>query len=210
VDEWLRFGDIPYDGPLYGWGPSVPDQYVLNYSLERIKAETAGPYTLFFITQNSHYPWYPQPEFAADWRRLNETLEPDNSALSVPHEEMRARYLRSIELELEMLVDLILNQGGPDDIFIIIGDHQPARVARYADGWDTPLHIISRDAAFTAAFEPFGFVPGLLVGTIEPTMHHAGFYSLFSRILLQQYGPNGVSLPVYRPLGADIGARSAE
>jgi hypothetical protein len=203
VDEWLRFGDVPYDGPLYGWGPSIPDQYVLNYGLERIKAETAAPYILFFITQNSHYPWYPLPEFAPDWRSLNETPAPDGGALSVPHEDLRRRYLLSIELELEMLVDLILNQGGTDDIFILIGDHQPSRVARYADGWDTPIHIISRDAAFTAAFEPFGFTPGMLVYPPEPTFHHAGFYSLFSRILLERYGREGSLLPTYRPFGAN-------
>jgi len=211
VDEWLRFQDIPYSGPLYGWGPSLPDQYVLNYGLERIKANTAAPYTLFFITQNSHYPWQPLPEFVTDWRMLNETAEPEGGlAVSVPHEELRRRYLASIEYQLEMLMDLIIRQGEEDDIFILIGDHQPARVARYSDGWDTPVHIISRDAVFTAAFERYDFVPGLLAGKIEPTIHHAGFYSLFSRILLQQYGHDGVSLPVYRPLGADIGARSAE
>jgi hypothetical protein len=204
VDEWLRFQDIPYDGPLYGWGPSIPDQYVLNYGLERIKAESDAPYTLFFITQNSHYPWYPLPKFAADWRSLNETPEPDSGALSIPHEDLRRRYLASIDYQLEMLVELIVNQGGPDDIFILIGDHQPARVARYNDGWDTPVHIISRDAAFTAAFEPFGFVPGLIVSTIEPTIHHAGFYSLFSHILLERYGREGTNLPVYRPLGAVV------
>jgi hypothetical protein len=204
VDEWLRYGDIPYDGPLYGWGPSLPDQYALNYGLAFIKANETAPYTLFFITQNSHYPWYPLPEFTADWRSLNDTPEPEPSAPSVSHPELRRRYLASIEYELEMLVEMIISQGEADDIFILIGDHQPARVARYADGWDTPIHIISRDAAFTAAFEPFDFVPGLMVGTIEPKLHHAGFYSLFSRILAQQYGHSGAALPIYRPLGADL------
>ena len=204
VDEWFRFYDVVYDGPLYGWGPSMPDQYILNYGLEQIKATESAPYTLFFITQNSHYPWYPLPDFVEDWRTLPQVEMLEETAVSIPHEELRRRYLAAIEYQLEMLVDLIIKQGEDDDIFILIGDHQPARVARYSDGWDTPVHIISRDSDFTAAFAPFDFVPGLMLSTIEPTIHHAGFYSLFSHILIQQYGPQGATLPIYRPLGADL------
>ncbi len=204
VDEWLRYDDIPYDGPLYGWGPSMPDQYVLNYGLEQIKATESTPYTLFFITQNSHYPWHPLPVMALDWRTLPDMVIPQEVNLSVSHEQLRQRYWRSIEYQLKVLVDLIISQGEEDDIFILIGDHQPARVARYSDGWDTPVHIISRDPELTAAFLAFDFVPGLMMSTIEPTIHHAGFYSLFSHILVQEYGRQGATLPIYRPLGADI------
>jgi hypothetical protein len=204
VDEWLRFEDIIYEGPLYGWGPSIPDQYALNFGIEKIKNRKKDPYTLFFITQNSHYPWYPLPKFTADWQRLNETPPPKGAILTVPHEQVRERYLASIEYVLTSLVDLILSQGDMQDIFIIIGDHQPARVARYSDGWDTPIHIISQDSNFVSSFESFGFVPGLLVGKIEPTHYHSGFYSLFSHALLQHYGADVHNLPEFRPQGVNV------
>lgn len=205
VDEWLRFPDLNYDGPLFGWGPSPPDQYALNYTYEYMDRSSDAPHVFFFITQNSHYPWTPLPEMVPDWQTLNDAPPaPAAPAQRQPVEVMRQQYLASIQYELRMVFDFIVKQGDDDDIFILIGDHQPARVARYADGWDTPVHVISRNEKLVEAFAGYGFVPGLYTQSREPTIHHEGFYSLFMRIFLQQYGQDPTVLPEYWPDGIPL------
>ncbi len=202
VDEWLRYRDLPYSGPLYGWGPAPPDQFAVNYAFAYINAKQMSPYVFFFITQNSHYPWAPLPRVVRDWRTLNDAqLPPVQSSMTSTHAELRRQYMASIEYELTQLVDFIVRQGRPEDLFILIGDHQPPRVARYTDGWDTPIHIISQDEAFVEMFHEYGFVSGLATGTVEAELHHAGFYTLFMRTLLQKYGVDQANLPVYLPEG---------
>jgi hypothetical protein len=102
------------------------------------------------------------------------------------------------------VVDLITAEADENDIFVIVGDHQPARVARYEDGWDTPMHIISQNEALAEAFAEYGFVPGLTTRSREPAIHHEGFYSLFMRVLLKQFGQNPGDLPPYWPDGIPL------
>ncbi|UCC53706.1 MAG: hypothetical protein JSV68_06965, partial [Anaerolineaceae bacterium] len=66
------------------------------------------------------------------------------------------------------------------------------------------LHIISKDRAFVRSFAEYGFDPGLKVQDPLPAMRHEGFYSLFMRVLLQQYGQGGSKLPEYLPDGIQL------
>jgi phosphoglycerol transferase MdoB-like AlkP superfamily enzyme len=205
ADELIRNRDLGYVGPQYGWGPSPPDQYVLNYTQEQLAQRVDQPLFLFTITQNSHYPWTPQPELVEDWRTLNQVqppvaeIDPD----SIEHSEKRQNYLSAIENQLRILTDFMLRHGDENSIFVLIGDHQPPQVSRRADGWETPVHIVSRDADLIAAFAEYGFGPGLEVQPVEPALRHEGIYSLFMRVLLSQYGANQTNLPEYLPNGAD-------
>jgi hypothetical protein len=200
MDEWPRFTDLPYTGPLYGWGPAPPDQFALHYATDSLKGRGLEPYVFFYITQNSHYPWTPLPPLVADWRSLNEAPPPETAVTS----ELRPLYLAAILYQLEMLADWIIQQGDEGDLFVLIGDHQPARVANYGDGWDTPLHIISQDKAVVAALLDLGFQPGLGTYGLEPTLHHSGLYSLLLRLFLQQGGANPANLPEFQPEGVII------
>lgn len=205
IDEWLRFNDMQYDGPLYGWGPSPPDQYAINFVHQHMNQIGDAPHIFFYITQNSHYPWSPLPAVASDWQAFNDLpQEPSPTAKRLPHDILRQHYLASIEYELTMLTDFITKEGDDNDIFVLIGDHQPARVARYDDGWDTPMHIISKNKDFVESFHDYGFRAGLKTYGGITTMHHEGFYSLFVRNLLQEYGRNPQQLPVYRPQGIPL------
>jgi hypothetical protein len=205
VDEWLRFDDMNYQGPLYGWGPSPPDQYAIHFAQAYMNQDADMPHVFFYITQNSHYPWTPLPEMAQSWETLNDLPPvPPPPTQRLPLDVMRQQYLASIQYEMTMLIDFIIKGADDGDIFVIIGDHQPARVARYNDGWDTPVHIISKDESFIEAFYEYGFVPGLKTNEREPTMNHEGFYSLFMRALLQNYGSNPDDLPIYLPEGVPL------
>ena len=206
VDDWFRYSDLDYVGQEYGWGPAPPDQYVINFAREQMQAAGQGPFFYFYITQNSHYPWMPIPEVVDDWRTLN-VLAPDQEVPAdddIEHQTRRMNYFNSIDYELTMLVDYILREGEADDIFVLVGDHQPPRVSRRDDGWDTPMHIISRNQDLMDTFEQYGFGEGLQIDDIEPSIHHEGFYSMFVRSLLETYGTDPTDLPHYRPEGVII------
>ena len=82
----------------------------------------------------------------------------------------------------------------------MLGDHQPPRVSRRDDGFDTPIHVISRNADFVAAFYDYGFGPGLWVNPAEPTMKHEGLYSMLVRTLVAN-GNETAAVPPYLPDG---------
>ena len=63
------------------------------------------------------------------------------------------------------------------------------------------MHIVSKNAAFIAALDEYGFVPGLAVQDVEPTVHHEGFLTFFLRALLTGYGADPTALPDYMPNG---------
>ncbi len=212
VDEWLRYRDLDYVGQRYGWGPAPPDQYVLNFADAATQARTDDPRVLFLITQNSHYPWAPLPEIVEDWHSLN-IPAPDQAAISddeLEHATRRQNYFNAIEYELRFLTDFMIEHEDEDAIFVLIGDHQPPRVSRRSDGWDTPIHIISRDADFVDSFDEYGFVPGLQVQEVVPTMRHEGFYTMFLRQLLSNYGETPSDLPPYFPQGIVLDTSTGE
>jgi hypothetical protein len=203
ADELLRNKEMAFTGPRYGWGPAPPDQWVLHWADERLEAEGDQPRLLFTITQNSHYPWTPHPQLAEDWRTLNQPgteaafVDPD----TISQEAMRRNYLNAIDYQLRMLTQFIEDVGDENSIFVLIGDHQPPAVSRRADGWATPVHIIAKDAALVAAFGDYGFTPGLTVADLTPKLRHEGFYSLFMRVLFEEYGAGQIAAPAYLPQG---------
>jgi hypothetical protein len=202
-DRWLKFPDLDYVGPLYGWGPSPPDQYSLHKARELLGDEAAQPLFLVYLTQNSHYPWAPLPELKADWRALNDpdTPSPPPIGEPIPHRDNIKHYREAIRYQWAMLSAFILSTP-PDEnaIFVLVGDHQPPRVSRRADGFETPIHIIARDEAFLNRFQTYGFEPGLLVSDLTADLRHEGLYSMFIRELAGTYGVSQSPLP-YLPQG---------
>ena len=203
ADRWLRYRDLAYSGPKYGWGPSPPDQFSLNWARAEMQVETDQPYFLFTITQNTHYPWAPLPEIAEDWKRLNTPADDPLpiDAEGIAHETRRKNYLDAVEYDLRVLVDFILSEEDPNALFVLVGDHQPPRVSRKDDGWDAPIHIISRDASLVESLTEYGFEAGLDVTNRTPSLHHAGIHSLLTRLLLDSYGDHKLALPTFLPDG---------
>ena len=203
ADAWIRYHDLGYTGPGYGWGPAPPDQYTINKAHELITQNSDGPFALFYITQNSHYPWIPHPTLVKDWRTLNQVQNVNDQVdpEAIAHETRRQNYFNAIEYQLRFLTDYMIHLDDDNAIFVLLGDHQPPRVSRRSDGWETPLHIISKDERFIDSLAEYGFVDGLRVQSMEPTLRHEGFYSMFTRALLASYGKDPTNLPEYRPTG---------
>lgn len=205
VDRWLRYRDLNYQGNLYGWGPAPPDQYMLHYSDTLLKASTDQPLFFVTITQNSHYPWVPQPTMVADWHSLNQGQSfPDPSPLAEADTVTKYQnYQKAVDYQLRMLSEFIQQHDAPA-LFILLGDHQPPQVSHRLDGWNTPVHIISQDQALLERFADYGFTPGLQVKSEKTELHHEGFYSLLVRVLNAHYGEDRLALPAYRPRGVVV------
>lgn len=205
ADRWLTYENFAYEGPLYGWGPSPPDQYTFGVLQEELKAQDQ-PIFLFFLTQDSHYPWTPLPPHVENWSDLN-TLDEKGGTLTEEEKDQisvfasRQNYLQALNLSFENLSEFITNLNDPNAVIILLGDHQPPTVSRPDDGYTTMLHILSQDQAFLDRFLENGFQNGIFLSNMENQITHAGFYSLFIRHFFASYGVQSEKLPAYLPLG---------
>jgi hypothetical protein len=210
VDRWIHYADLEYTGTRYNWGAAPPDQYSLNKAQAIMDAESGdAPRFFFTLTQSSHYPWMPTPPILEDWRDLN--LLPDETVYvdleEMPHDQRRRNYLNAIDYNLRVISDFIRRHGDEDSLFILIGDHQPPRVSRREDTLDTPIHIISRQPEISQALTQAGFVPGLTMDDLEPTMAHQGLYSLVVHLLARWNDLPTYRTPLFLPEGVPLEAR---
>ena len=183
IDHWILHKDLDYCGPLYGFGPSPPDQYALNFAIDRIRSEKGMPYALFFISQNSHTPYHTPEEVAEDWRTLNDAgASATNRSLfwSKPRFE---DYGKAIAYQLDYCIDCILRQGTEQDLFVLVGDHQPASLSVPIDTFQTPVHLISKDPALIKAMQGYGFQQGLRARDDQVTRHEALYWALMRSLL---------------------------
>jgi len=203
VDRWLTYEDLAYEGAHYGWGPAPPDQFALGRADELLRATGDQPLLFFMLTQNSHYPWAEVPPLAADFHDLNQPGEaPPARDLGVRQVKVTPeQYLTAIGYELRFLTQFVREQAAEDALIILVGDHQPGYISRRADGFATPIHVLSKDGALTAVLEQYGFSPGLALPNLTPGMKHEGFYSLLMRVLVQRYGRGDQLPPPYLPDG---------
>jgi phosphoglycerol transferase MdoB-like AlkP superfamily enzyme len=205
ADRWITFDKLNYEGPLFGCGPTAPDQFTFGF-IQEFVSQQEQPTFLVYLTQNSHYPWTPLPPVLDDWREL-ENLEMQNSVLSEVQKkglslgESRQNYLQAVDNTLDALDEFISSLEKENSVIVLIGDHQPPAVSRHEDGYGTMVHIISQDVDFLASFRKYGFVDGLVLENLEPTIRHEGLYSLFVQNFIAQYGTSPWILPPYLPNG---------
>ncbi|MDN5202640.1 hypothetical protein QQ008_14725 [Fulvivirgaceae bacterium BMA10] len=207
VDQWIRFSDLDFQGKLVGAGPAPPDQYSLNYAYELIKEDNQKPFTLFFITKNSHNPFVSPTNIAEDWSSLNLKSNTGQKGESIFTKPSMDNYKNSIKYELRTVEDFIIKNGTNDDLFLIIGDHQPPVLTSRNAGFETPFHIISKDKELIHSFTAYGFKQALIPSVdIEP-LKHEGFYSIFLREMKRHYGKDSTNLPPYLPNGINLDAK---
>jgi hypothetical protein len=174
--------------------------------IEEFIPQQEQPTFLVYLTQNSHYPWTPLPPVLGHWREL-EDLDMQDGVLSDAQKkrlswwELRRNYLQAVDNTLESLEEFITLLENENSVIVLIGDHQPPSVSRPTDGYGTIVHIISQDADLLASFNEYGFVDGLVLENLEPTIRHEGLYSLFVRNFVAQYGKSPWKIPPYLPDG---------
>jgi hypothetical protein len=203
IDRWILNDDIAYSGDSFGFGACAPDQYSLNFTMRLIKKEKISPYTLFYLTKNSHSPFI-TPDIVENW----ETLNNKNGQVHVHKGFLKSPqisdYQNAIRYEFEVLKRFIQDYGSSNDLFILVGDHQPPMLAKEEiHGISTPLHIISKNRAFLQEFDKFGFDSDL--GNVHgSTIRHEGFYSIFLNAFANQYCSKPLNIPRYEPEGIKL------
>ena len=204
-DRWITFDTLNYEGPLFGWGPSAPDQFTFGFIRDFV-SQQEQPTFLVYLTQNSHYPWTPLPPVLDDWRDF-ENIDMQDGVLSEAQKkglslgESRQNYLQAIDNTFDSLEEFITSLEQENAVILLIGDHQPSTVSRHEDGFRTMVHIISQDVDLLASFYEYGFVDGLVLEDLATTIRHEGLYSLFVRNFVAQYGKRPWITPPYLPNG---------
>jgi len=185
------FDNLSYSGKHFGFGPSPPDQYSLHKAHAIIKEKaTKHPFALFWLTLNSHYPWDSPEKIVDNWQLLNQKQDKYwvDSDLNI-----QKKYEKAMIYQLQFLIDFILKKGTENDVFILVGDHQPFHIGEI-ENTNTPLHIISKDKQFIRAFDNYDFSNGLLLkSNYKNTLKHAGIQSLLIKVLNQIYGNSTTS-----------------
>ncbi|MFY0601380.1 MAG: hypothetical protein JXR03_17025 [Cyclobacteriaceae bacterium] len=202
VDKWILRDDIPYSGKRYGFTEGPTDQYVLNYAFEEIINKNPEPYILFYLTKNSHSPFIGPKSVVSNWRDLN-----DGNDQLTGHQLLKkpalADYSQSIKYQLDFISDFIINKGTENDVFLMLGDHQPHHLANVGDhGLETLVHVISKNKDFVRGFRDYGFSSDNSFGNLP--IKHEALYSIFIREIMKSYGKQGASIPNYEPDGLQV------
>lgn len=201
INQWILKDDIVFNGKDYGFTESPPDQYVLNYALEEVINKNQDPFILFYLTKNSHSPFISPKVPVEDWRKLNDEKKEliGNQFLRRPDLN---DYINSIKYQINFIGDFIEKQGKDNDVFLLIGDHQPHDLGNKGYGMETLVHMISKNEKFVEGFKEYGFQDDL-DNMNEPVKHEA-IYSLFIREIMRTYGKTGVKIPPYEPNGIQL------
>lgn len=203
IDDWIKYEDMNYTGPLIGFGPCPPDQYSLGFAKDYISKKQASPFCLFFITQNSHSPFNNPGEVRNKWSDWSDGTQVFQGSSSIFVNPKLEDYAKAIQYQMTFLTDFILKEGSENDVFLLIGDHQPPTFPGPEDGLETPIHIISKNEAFVKSFESYGFEKGLHKPNMEGFIRHESVYSMLVRELLRYYGKENEELPDFKPEGVD-------
>lgn len=205
-DRLVEFKDLDYHGQFIGY-VGVPDQYTLNFFREKVRSLESGPVLSFFLSISTHHPWPAMPFFGGpEWAPIPGWAElPDG---------MPKLYLASVEYEWRCLLEQLEADTDPDAVFFIVGDHQPllertmddVRELTALQSANTPVHVISRNAAFVDRFAKWGFVPGLVAEPGTGGLRHEGLQSLFIHEFVGEFG--GLTeqrFTKYEPVGIGLG-----
>lgn len=201
-DTWTLFHDIPYRGYRYHPMGGIPDQYALGFVHDTHIRPQPGPHFLFYITLDSHAPWYPPPPVVHPYTKLDTMLNcpyPLHWDLSG---DIMDRYQASMVYQWEMVRAYLQAHVGESDWIVLIGDHQPPAMEWQVEGKTpdaaVPLHILHRHSGVHTLLEKQGFEAGLLPEpTLRVPLQHPGLYSLLVHLLAGTDPVRPTVLPVY-------------
>jgi hypothetical protein len=208
---------LEYHGPQYGWG-YVPDQYSIGLFRERYFQPIEGPRYTFYMGVSTHYIWENVPHYVRDWKTLQEpspeAADYDDSWPTLPAAatrriatDMRRNYFRSVAYEWRLLTEWFVDEAKRGNVILVIGDHQPRLEWDPPGGvnMNTPVHIISQDAALVERFKTHGFQDGMYAQPhVGPSLQHAGLFSLFVSEVAGAYATEDSPKLEYYPQGLPL------
>lgn len=201
---WTLFPDIPYQGLAFQPFGGIPDQYALEFVHEKYIQDKPGPHFLFFITLAGHLPWYPPPPLLPDYKALDTTtVTSTGDYWSLSAGDMD-RYQDAMIYQLEMVEHFVTRKGGSNDLFIIIGDHQPPGMEWQISGMvnddhAVPVHFICNDPNAEKILHHLSFATGWRPPDPEQAvrLRHEGLYSLLIHYIQAIYGTGHQEVPVW-------------
>ena len=164
-DDLYTADDLDYRGVSFGYF-GIPDQF----TLERVPAlqPQTGPRFVQVAMISSHYPFRPLPPFIEDRTRI---LEPAAWAEAAAEAGSFAvqdwadpadGYIAGARYALRSAFDFAARHTGPEDLVIIMGDHQPwSVVSGNLGGRAAPIHVLSGRADLLDCFRQDGYRDGL-------------------------------------------------
>ncbi len=202
------FESLSFRGPCYRYlGQkhiySAPDQYALNFAYTAATKDPRQPFSLFFCTLNSHYPWNSPGSAVANWQELNEQSYPIEKGKM--RSNLSERYASAIRYQLDYLVNFLGAHVEDNLLTVVFGDHQPPFVSGEATGTLTPVHVLSRNKELIQVFESHGFVPSADLDRAELNpIRHEGFLSLLMKAMDLTYGSGSGETIKYLPTGSEL------
>jgi hypothetical protein len=156
----------------------MPDQYTLS-ALGRLELERRDrpPIMATIALISSHAPWTPLPPLL-DWEAMGdgavftrELWSGDAPAVVwLDPERVRAQYLRSIDYVLHTIQSWVATRGRDNELFVVVGDHQPARIISGDDtSFEVPIHLLARDSRLLDAIAGPDWSRGMRPGANAPT-----------------------------------------
>jgi phosphatidylglycerophosphate synthase len=172
--------NVGYHGPKYGFA-SMPDQYVL-LALQRLELAKPDRPPIFSEVDlvSSHTPWTRIPQLVP-WSRVGDgsifNRQPvDRAGLN----DTQEGYAQSIRYTLRALFSFVEHYGDKNLVLIVLGDHQPSRVASgYRPGHDVPISIVAHDPAVLRRIAGWGWVPGMRPTSAAPLWPMSAFRNRF-------------------------------
>lgn len=194
-DHIYHAHNFGYEGLPFNW-VTMPDQYVMS-ALQRLERdrEDRAPLMAEIALISSHAPWTPIAELVP-WDKVGDGRIFDDQAQAGPTPEqvwsdvqsIRDHYRQSIEYMLNTLVSFVQEYGDDDLVILLMGDHPPApMVSGDADGFDVPVHLISRDADVMDAVSHWNWQPGLLPDADAPVWRMDRLRDQFIEAFSSQY-----------------------
>lgn len=173
-DVLLDAAGLAYGGEPFEW-VTMPDQYVWSVMGSRLR--DGPPVMIEAALITSHAPWTPLPRILP-WDDIGDGAIFDGSQRDgdSPREvwadrtRIHAQYALSLDYALEVMGQYV-TRFGDGALFIVMGDHQPARLLTGADAPpDVPVHFIADDPALLDHLPDDLFRPGLIAGPEQPVL----------------------------------------
>lgn len=204
ADHIINDEAIGYKGQRTGsMGDSAPDQYAFRFAYEQLKKEVNDPYSLFFISNNSHYSWLSPAQIEEDWASLNYP-EKTYKQTDVSSANLLSKYKTAINYQLDIFFQFLKEENPDNTIVVLFGDHQPPAITTKSSSFHAPIHILAKDPKLLEGFGEYGFKEGLIHNDPFEGIAHQSFFSLFMRELLNQYGQDVQKIPDFLPEGHQI------
>ena len=169
--------DWPQEKSTNNWA-DIPDQYVLEWLGKNSKLKKRAPIYLEIVLSSSHSPYGIVPPYISkqeikleDWSVV--TTKKKSFGVISHLKGTSQKYMISIEYSLKSVFQFIERYLGPEDLIIVIGDHQPP--ALRTDSNLVPVHIISSKKSLLIPFKQKGFQEGLFSSNVKESIRHEDF-----------------------------------